>query len=341
MAVAPVPGSFDGARVLGFARVAEGLGFDTIWLSDVPLGPIGDPILSLAAVAAVTERVKLGANVVPLGRNPYVLARQLAQLDRQSGRTVAARRSCPASTSRANGPLWGWRRATGGPRSSTTSTSPGGGGPARPSTARTAARAFEHVTLGITPIQDPLEVWLGGAGPRALARVGRVADGWLTASVTPAEAAAGRDAVMSHAAAAGRSIDPEHFGISVPYARDRIPDETAAALRARRTDGDLTDIVPVGADALRDLLGRHVGAGLSKFVLRPVDAPPDATTRAELGWLAEVVLPAADLTGTGAGQSPQSSSRTAASCSSAPSEWPSTKRSTWGRAAAMPRASGA
>ena len=28
--------------------------------------------------------MKLGANVVPLGRNPYVLARQLAQLDRQS-----------------------------------------------------------------------------------------------------------------------------------------------------------------------------------------------------------------------------------------------------------------
>jgi len=64
-----------------------------------------------------------------------------------------------------------------------------------------------------------------------------------------------------------------------------------AALRARRADRDLTDIVPVGADALRDLLGRHVGAGLSKFVLRPVDAAPDTDDGAELGWLAEVVLP--------------------------------------------------
>ena len=290
MAVAPGPGAFDGARVLGFARVAEGLGFDTIWLSDVPLGPIGDPILSLAAVAAVTERVKLGANVVPLGRNPYLLARQLAQLDRQSGGRLLLsfvpgldQPGERAALGVATGDRWAAvehhvdlaRRWWAG---EAVDDEDGGS-------------RFEHVALGVTPIQDPLEIWLGGAGPRALTRVGRVADGWLTAAVTPAEAAAGRDAVMSHAAAAGRSIDPEHFGISVPYARDRIPHDTVAALRARRADRDLTDIVPVGADALRDLLGRHVGAGLSKFVLRPVDAAPDTDDGAELGWLAEVVLP--------------------------------------------------
>lgn len=290
MAVAPVAGAFDGGRALGFARIAERLGFDTIWLSDVPLAPIGDPILTLAAVAAATERVKLGANVVPLGRNPYVLARQLAQLDRQSdGRLLLSfvpgldQPGERAALGVAGADRWAAvehhvdlaRRWWAG------DAVDGELGGAR----------FEHVTLGITPVQDPLEVWLGGAGPQALARVGRVADGWLTASVTPAEAAAGRNVVMSHAAAAGRAIDPEHFGISVPYARVRLPEEAAAALRARRPDGDLTDIVPVGPDALRDLLGRHVAAGLSKFVLRPVDAPPDADDAAELGWLAEVVLP--------------------------------------------------
>ncbi|NNL86233.1 MAG: LLM class flavin-dependent oxidoreductase, partial [Myxococcales bacterium] len=60
----------------------EQLGFDTLWLSDVPLGPLGDPLISLTYAAAATSRLKLGANVVPLGRNPLWLAKQLAQLDR-------------------------------------------------------------------------------------------------------------------------------------------------------------------------------------------------------------------------------------------------------------------
>jgi probable F420-dependent oxidoreductase len=147
---------------------------------------------------------------------------------------------------------------------------------------------FDGISVGPTPIQDPLEIWLGGAGPRALARVGRSADGWLTATLTPPEAATGRELVLRHAQAAGRSIDPEHFGISIPYARHDIPADAAAALRARRTDGNLTDIVPVGATALVDLIKRHIDAGLSKFVLRPLD--PHHETTALLEWLSDVVL---------------------------------------------------
>lgn len=62
----------------------ERLGFDTLWLSDLPLGALGDPLVSLCYAAAATERLKLGANIVPLGRNPLWLAKQLAQLDRLS-----------------------------------------------------------------------------------------------------------------------------------------------------------------------------------------------------------------------------------------------------------------
>ena len=288
MAVAPVPGPFDPAPLLDFARAAEALGFDTIWLSDVPLAPIGDPLLSLAAMATVTSRLKLGANVVPLGRNPLVLARQLAQLDRQSdGRLLLSfvpgldqpgeRAALGVPTGDRGAALEAYigllRRWWAGE----TVDGEGGGG------------HYRSIALGFTPVQDPLEVWLGGAGPRALARVGRIADGWLTASVTPAEAAAGRRAVVDHAGAAGRTIDPEHFGISVPYARRRIPPATAATLRARRPDGDLADIVPVGDAALVDLLGRHLEAGLSKFVLRPIDVEPVEQV-AELARLAGVVL---------------------------------------------------
>ncbi|MEQ8495548.1 MAG: LLM class flavin-dependent oxidoreductase, partial [Gammaproteobacteria bacterium] len=80
-AVTPPAAALDGAVFGDYLAEVERLGFDTLWLSDVPLGPLGDPLLSLAWAAARSTRLKLGANVVPLGRNPLLLARQLAQLD--------------------------------------------------------------------------------------------------------------------------------------------------------------------------------------------------------------------------------------------------------------------
>jgi len=286
-AVAPPPGRFDADGLSSFARAAESLGFDTIWLSDVPLAPIGDPLLSLANLAAQTGTLKLGANVVPIGRNPMILAGQLAQLDQMSGGRLLIS-FVPGLDQD------GERAALGLPSGDRWTAVERDVGLLRRWWAGDAVDHhderyhFDGITVGPRPVQDPLEIWLGGAGPRALERVGRTADGWLTAAVTPREAAAGRDVVERHALAAGRTIDPGHFGISIPFARHTVPADAASALRARRADGDLAGIVPVGPAELVDLVQRHIDAGLSKFVLRPLDAPPDAT--AQLGWLADVVL---------------------------------------------------
>jgi alkanesulfonate monooxygenase SsuD/methylene tetrahydromethanopterin reductase-like flavin-dependent oxidoreductase (luciferase family) len=48
------------------------------------LAPVLDPLLGLAVIAGRTGRLRLGANVVPLGRNPFLLAKELAQLDQLS-----------------------------------------------------------------------------------------------------------------------------------------------------------------------------------------------------------------------------------------------------------------
>jgi probable F420-dependent oxidoreductase len=287
-AVAPPPGAFDAEALASFAVTAEALGFDTIWLSDVPLGPIGDPLLSLADLAVRTTTLKLGANVVPIGRNPMILARQLAQLDRQSGGRLLL-----SFVPGIDQP--GERAALGLPKGDRWAMIERDIGLLRRWWA--GERVDHHddtldldaISVGPTPLQDPLEIWLGGAGPRALARVGRSADGWLTANVAPSEAQAARLVVLEHAAEAGRTIDPEHFGISMPYARSPLAAERTAALRARRPDGDIHDIVPAGDSELVDLLERHISAGLSKFVLRPLDA--DLPAADQLAWLAEVVLP--------------------------------------------------
>lgn len=85
----------DPRRVVGLARTAEEAGWDGLFLWDHVLhGPgvaVADPWVTMAAVATVTTRLRLGALVTPLARRrPWVLARQMATLDNlAAGRLVA------------------------------------------------------------------------------------------------------------------------------------------------------------------------------------------------------------------------------------------------------------
>ena len=106
--------------------------------------------------------------------------------------------------------------------------------------------------------------------------------------ITPDEARAGRRAIQAAAAAADREIDPEHFGLSIPYARGEPSAETLAVLANRRPDADPAALVPVGREGLRSLIGALVDEGLSKFVVRP--ASPVTAVGEELDWLADAVL---------------------------------------------------
>src|SRR5579863_160745 len=84
-AVAPAGGLLTAAEIVAFAEALEASGFDGVWLSDLPMRAAVDPLLGLALIAGRTARLKLGANIVPLGRNAFLLAKALAQLDQLSG----------------------------------------------------------------------------------------------------------------------------------------------------------------------------------------------------------------------------------------------------------------
>lgn len=82
-------------RVVELARTAEDAGWDGLFLWDHmlagPQTPVADCWTIMAAVAAVTDHMKIGALVTPLARRrPWVLARQIATLDRLSGGRVVA-----------------------------------------------------------------------------------------------------------------------------------------------------------------------------------------------------------------------------------------------------------
>ncbi len=100
------PGSRDhlAERLRSIAADAEAAGVDHIWMMDhlrqIPqVGPawadLPEPYTTLAWLAAVTERVRLGVLVSPAFRHlPAVLAKQVATLD-----VLSAGRAQPASTS--------------------------------------------------------------------------------------------------------------------------------------------------------------------------------------------------------------------------------------------------
>ena len=123
-------------------------------------------------------------------------------------------------------------------------------------------------SVGTLPAK-PLDIWLGGSAPAGLRRVGRLADGWLGSLLTPAEAGAAVAVIQDAAAQAGREVDPDHFGLSLPVALNGIPDALLASIRRRRPDADPATLVAAGWDGARRMIGQYVEAGLSKFVVRP------------------------------------------------------------------------
>ena len=273
----------DPATLASAAERAEALGFDTIWMSDVPSLPGTDPALGVAFAAARTTRMHLGINLIPFGSTPYLVAHRLAQLDRLAagrllvtlvpGLDLPGEREALGTAGRHRGrmmdqvipqlrSLW-------------------------------AGEEVDGARLAVRPVQDPLEVWLGGSGPEAVARAGRLADGWLGSLVSPRRAGQIRAAIQEEAAAAGRVMDAEHFGLSIGYARRPEDVERAARVRPARPRrpedaAEPGELVPIGADALRRVVGELVDQGLSKFVVRPVGPVDDWSE--ELAWLAGTVL---------------------------------------------------
>jgi probable F420-dependent oxidoreductase len=262
----PVSGSW--ARPANLVRIAtraEELGYESLWTFQRLLHPaegdwgpmyraVQDPIVTLAHVAALTRLPRLGVAVVNAPfYSPVVLAKQLATLDELSGGRLDA------------GLGLGWAEeefvATGAEQ------------------ARRGARTEEFVAclkaiwtedvvsydgefyrmpparVDPKPVQRPHPpLLLGGTAERALRRVGRIADGWVSSSRHDLRTI-GADLELMRGAArdAGRDPDRLRFIIrGVP----RLTDQPAAADRrplqgnAEQIRADLDSLAELGVTEL-------------------------------------------------------------------------------------------
>lgn len=194
-------------NVLAFARRMEALGYDSLWASDhvvipyriaspYPYDPAGqfplapdvpflEPLTTLALVAGVTERVRLGTSILVLPhRNPVMAAKMCATLDHLSGGRLVL------------GVGVGWMREEiellGGNYDRRGAWSDEAIAVMRACwrDGRTAHHgeffSFDDIGVFPKPTGGDIPILIGGHTPRALRRVARLGDGWHAAFISPA-----------------------------------------------------------------------------------------------------------------------------------------------------------
>jgi len=283
----PVSGSWaQPVNLVRIARRAEELGYSSLWTfqrllhpADGDWGPmyrsVLDPIVTLAHVAAVTERVRLGVAVLNAPfYSPILLAKQLATLDVLSGGRLDA------------GLGLGWAEE----EFTAVGVDP----------ARRGARTEEFVAclkaiwteqvvsfdgefyrmppvrVDPKPVQQPHPpLLLGGGAERALRRVGRIADGWISASRHDLRTV-GADLEVMRGAARDAGRDPDRLRFVVRGVLS-LTEQPAGADR-RPLHGD--------AGQIRADFDRLAEAGITELFLDlnfdPAVGSPDADPEASM-----------------------------------------------------------
>ncbi len=261
------------------ARKAEELGFESLWYAEHPAVPVHsdspfpatggeipwtyshftDPYIALARASGATSTIKLGTGITLVPeRNPLLLAKEIATLDRFSGGRFLF------------GIGTGWLREE--------TEIFGGDFEHRWTQTREALEVMKELWTKdeaeyhgkyynfppVKPYPKPAQqphppIIVGGLARNVLRRIVAHADGWLPNRITPAEVEDSRKRLDAMAEEAGR--DPKSITISV-----------------------------YGQPAERDVVQSYLNAGADRVVVRPEHVANDYEMGKQLERMADSVL---------------------------------------------------
>jgi len=242
--VNPIPFAAAPADFIRLAQAAERLGFDGVWGNDhVTAAPyvkqhwsdapnFYEVLVTLATVGAHTQRVHLGTAVIVLPlRDPVLLAKQVATLDRMTGGRVilgvgigAYREEFEAQWPRRRAERRGDLMDEGLAALRLLFTE-------RDASYAGRHVAFEHVELAPKPVQRPLPIYVGGHNEHAISRAARLGQGWLP-GWRPFDEVKTRTALLRRLTAEARR-DPREVEAAVQFTvmLGRTPEDAAARYR--------------------------------------------------------------------------------------------------------------
>ena len=287
--------SADPEAILGLVDDLEALDVDSLWVSDrlVSSALILEPVAFLSFIAGRLRKMKLGTSTLVLPtRNPVVLAKELATLDFLSQGRLFPAVGLGGEESKDLQAIGVSQKERAGRtdemivlmRRLWTEESV---------TFHGKFFAVEEAAVRPRPWQkNGLPIWIGGRSEAALRRTGRLGDGWLVSSVSPVEVESGIKSIRVYAAAAGRHVPEDHYGVLIPfYFAANAPKAFDIAGRSVRPRADL----PIGEftafgtpDEVRRRVEAYIAAGATKFVMRPCG--PFEGWREQVEVLAQAVI---------------------------------------------------
>jgi probable F420-dependent oxidoreductase len=169
------------ALMLEFARQAEAAGAHSIWVGDRLVFRNSEPLLTLAGIAAVTSRVRLGTSVLLATlRPPALLAKMIAGLDQLSnGRVIMGFGVGSRADDFAAAGVPFERRGGRAEELVQILRTCWAGEPLRHS-----GTFYEMDTAWVGPrsAQEHVPIWFGGGAESALRRIARIGDGYIGSS---------------------------------------------------------------------------------------------------------------------------------------------------------------
>ncbi|MEA2849820.1 MAG: hypothetical protein QOG78_5101, partial [Rhodospirillaceae bacterium] len=193
--------------------LCEAGGVDSLWQTDrlVSRQPILECMAAMAALAGRTRRLRFGMNVVSLAlRDPVLLAKQCATID-----VLSEGRLLPAfGIGSPLGPEWQALNIDTRTRGKRTDEALEIIGRLwREDSVDFSGTHYRLTGASISPkpVQPDLPMWIGGSSDAAVKRTATYGTGWQGGGETMEDAIRVVAAIKTAVAAAGRSIDEDHY----------------------------------------------------------------------------------------------------------------------------------